>query len=156
MLPKIMKLINNTKAIFKIDSKPTKGSNNLITSGGVYTALNSGCNDAIIVMKPTWAEATFPSKLDGITVSTLPNLHVYKGEDLEEYLFQLLLIYVIIPTDNKGNVEVYPCKLNFCSNPGSGSKFIWVPTDDSAPFDSIEARYGLGANSWGWWINKTS
>lgn len=39
MLPKIIKLINNTKAIFKIDSEPTKGSNNLVTSGGVYDSV---------------------------------------------------------------------------------------------------------------------
>lgn len=41
MLPKIQKLINNTKAIFKIDKLPKKGSSNLVTSGGIAKALDN-------------------------------------------------------------------------------------------------------------------
>lgn len=41
MLPKIQKFINNTKAIFKIDKLPKKGSNNLVTSGGIAEALDN-------------------------------------------------------------------------------------------------------------------
>lgn len=41
MLPKIQKFINNTKAIFKLDKLPKKGSDNLVTSGGIAEALDN-------------------------------------------------------------------------------------------------------------------
>ncbi len=48
MIPKIQKLINNTKAIFKVDSESTKGSNDLVTSGGVYKTFKSDCGSNFV------------------------------------------------------------------------------------------------------------
>lgn len=43
MKSKIIKLVNNTKAIFKFDDKPKAGSDALVTSGTIYSALNDMC-----------------------------------------------------------------------------------------------------------------
>ena len=52
MLPKIQKLIHNTRAIFKIDSKPTEGSNNLVTSGGIYDYVADAKKNVRYIMIP--------------------------------------------------------------------------------------------------------
>lgn len=152
MLPKIIKLINNTKAIFKIDSEPTKGSNNLVTSGSIYKALKSSCNSATIVLNPDWESGTFPARLDSVTTSALPKLQ-HHADDINEYITQLPLFYVIIPQEYGAYIDttVYPCTLKRVYNPGGGEKFIWEPTDE-APFTKIEVGSGLGTSSWQWLI----
>lgn len=149
MLPKIIKLINNTKAIFKIDSKPTKGSNNLVTSGGVYEALKSNYNSAVIMLNYDWESQTFPAKLEDVTDSVIPELQDYTNA-YEEYTLQLPLIYVIV-LQQAGDCNVYSCVLKSVYNPAGGEKFTWEPTEE-APFTKIEARRGLGASSWQWLI----
>lgn len=58
MLPKIQKFINNTKAIFKIDNKPTKGSNNLITSGAIYDSLHKQAKYSLVTIKSSADDGT--------------------------------------------------------------------------------------------------
>ena len=52
MVSKIIKLVNNTKAIFKLDDTPTTNSPNLVTSGGVKEALNNKQDKPLIVSGP--------------------------------------------------------------------------------------------------------
>lgn len=150
MLPKIIKLINNTKAIFKIDSEPTKGSNNLVTSGGVYGALKSNCGSAVIVLKDDWASQVFPTELENVTDSPLPKLQHFNG-NYTEYKSQLPLLYVII-SGNSGE-NVYTCKLKRVLNPEYGEQFTWLPYEE-APFTAIEARYNSNNFSWIWTIDS--
>ena len=158
MLPKIIKFINNTKAIFKIDSEPTKGSNNLVTSGGVYKALESSGNSTtppLIRLKEGWDSGSSTIiDLEDITLNTLPVLQNYYPS-LDEYLFQLPSFYVLLPTTNGASVQTIFCTLRQAHNPGSGGLFIWEP-NEIAPFTHIEARLGLGSPSWRWFIELPS
>lgn len=157
MLPKIIKLINNTKAIFKIDSEPTKGSNNLVTSGGVYKALeNSGSSTipTLIRLKEDWDSGSSTSiDLEDITLNTLPVLQDYS--DIDEYLLQLPSFWVLLPVMSGTMVQTIFCTLKWVSTPGSGGLFTWEPNGD-APFTKIEARRGLGSSSWRWFIELPS
>ena len=148
MIPKIQKLINNTKAIFKVDSEPTKGSNNLVTSGGVYKTFKSNCGSSAIVLNLDWESETFPTKLENVTNSVLPELQHYFGNPTE-YISQLPLLYVAIPKVDF-SVDVYLCVLKSAVLE-VGDDFVWEPIEE-APFTKIEARYGVGSTSWVWTI----
>lgn len=157
MLPKIIKLINNTKAIFKIDSEPTKGSNNLVTSGGVYKALENSANSTVspfIALQENWNSGSSVVKnLEDVTVNTLPELQNYS--DTFKYMLQLPSLWVLIPTGEGRKIRSIFCTLGQTTESRSEGLFIWKPNEE-APFTQIEASRGLGSPSWRWFIKLPS
>lgn len=157
MLPKIIKLINNTKAIFKIDSEPTKGSNNLVTSGGVYKALENSANSTVspfIALQEDWNSGSSVVKnLEDVTVNTLPELQNYS--DTFKYMLQLPSLWVLIPTGGGGIIRSIFCTLRQTDASIGNDLFIWKPNEE-APFTQIEASRSLGSPSWRWFIKLPS
>lgn len=157
MLPKIIKLINNTKAIFKIDSEPTKGSNNLVTSGGVYKALENSANSTVspfIALQEGWDSGSSVVKnLEDVTVNTLPELQNYS--DTFKYMLQLPSLWVLIPIGEGMRVRAIFCTLRQTTESSGEGLFIWKPNEET-PFTQIEAIRSLGSSSWRWFIELPS
>ena len=98
MIPKILKLWHNTKAILKIDDKPTKGSNNLVTSGGVYNSIAESYSFDIYYTIPVDDE-----EIPGDPVPTVRNL------DINSVVDTALEGKNIILKSNQGDIFYLTC-----------------------------------------------
>ena len=109
MISKIIKLVNNTKAVFKFDDTPKPGSDALVTSGATATAIDtaksdiiggasddyntlgkienviSNLSDAGAVVKTTWSELKDLRDSGGLLPGTLYRITDYENPSIVNF-----------------------------------------------------------------------